>query len=79
MPELNLDTPPYMQCDITGKVHGTQAHVDHVLALLTCQQPTFQKLTRNQLGIYFQMPCLYLRQYNASFVSSQILKCRLWK
>ena len=43
------------------------------------QQPTFQKFTWNQLGIYLQMPCLYLRQYNTSYVSSQILKCRLLK
>ena len=43
---------------------------DHVLALLSFQQPTFQKVSRNQLGVDLRMPCLYLRQYNTSFAPS---------
>ena len=73
--------PPTQNSGVQAKVETPTSwrRTIHARALLSFQQPKFQ----NSLGISWEetSKCLAYtwRQYNTSFASSEILKCRLLK
>ena len=54
----NHDDVQCAYCPMKGiSTNDYDCAISHKMVLLSFQQPTFQKSTWNQLGIYLQMPC----------------------